>query len=234
MKQGLLVLVRHGESRWNLLNRFTGWIDIPLSEAGVREAQRCAKHCAKFTYDAAFTSNLERAQETLLVILSRQKKIGVFQHSENGRYHQLDDSAFGIKRSLLPIFTSEKLNERAYGILQGMNKNTAKRKHGAKAVFKWRREYTGRPPKGESLKDVHDRIIPFFKNEILPRCIRGEKVLLTAHGNTLRAVIKHIESIDNKKISFVDLPNAHPLVYRLRKGRFERIEGEYRFNRPLR
>lgn len=232
-KHGYLVLVRHGESRLNKLNRFTGWIDIPLSEAGIKEASQCAEHCRRFDYHAAFTSHLERAHETLLIILSHQRRIGVFQH-EDKRYNGLTYAPPEFIKKTFPIFADIQLNERAYGELQGLNKNTAARTYGKSQVLQWRRGFKDRPPKGESLKDVYERVIPYFEKEIHPRVNRGETILIAAHGNTLRAVIKFLEHIDDDQIPFVDLPTAHPLVYSCIKDQFTRIEGEYRFNRPLR
>ncbi|MBI4272886.1 histidine phosphatase family protein [Candidatus Uhrbacteria bacterium] len=233
-RHGTLVLVRHGESRFNTLNLFTGWIDVPLSMVGIEEAQHVAKHCKQFDYDAAYTSYLERAQETLLVILSKQKKIGVFQHERDTRYTISPSASTEFEIKPLPIFTSRNLNERAYGILQGMNKNTAVKKYGKKKVRAWRRGFCEQPPKGESLKNVFKRVIVYFEKNIHPRIVRGESVLIVAHGNTLRAIIKFLEKIDDTKISFIDLPFAHPLTYTYMNDQFIRVDGTYTLRRPLR
>lgn len=233
-KHGTLVLVRHGESRFNTLNLFTGWIDVPLSRVGISEAQRAAKHCMQFNYDAAYTSHLERAHETLLVILSEQKKIGVFQHEQNSRYAVQSGASSELKRKVLPIFTTADLNERAYGALQGVDKNTANRRYGRAQVFAWRRSYLERPPGGESLKDVFTRVMTYFAHTIHPRIKSGETVLIVGHGNTLRAVIKFLENIDDEKILSVDLPFARPLVYTCLQNHFFRTEGTYTLRRPLR
>lgn len=233
-KQGTLVLVRHGESRFNTLNLFTGWIDVPLSVVGIAEATRAAKHCQQFDYDAAFTSHLERAHETLLVILSKQKKVGLFQHESDVRYTISSGASTELAKKTLPIFTSRKLNERAYGVLQGVNKQSAIRTYGKKKVLAWRRGFGERPPNGESLKDVFRRVVGYFKKNIHPRIVKGETVLVVGHGNTLRAIIKYLEKIDDKNISFVDLPFAHPLVYTCVDDRFSRVGGSYTLRRPLR
>lgn len=233
-KHGTLVLVRHGESRFNTLNLFTGWIDVPLTVAGIEEALRAARHCKQFDYDVAFTSHLERAHETLLVILSEQKKIGVFQHESDTQYIISSGISSELEKKLLPIFTSKKLNERAYGILQGMNKQSANKKYGKKKVLGWRRGFSERPPNGESLKDVFRRVILFFEKNIHPRILRGETVLIVGHGNTLRAIIKFLEKIDDTKISLIDLPFAHPLIYTCLHDQFTRVEGSYTLRRPLR
>ncbi|MEK7547995.1 MAG: histidine phosphatase family protein [Patescibacteria group bacterium] len=234
MKHGTLVIARHGESRLNALNRFSGWLDITLNKKGLDEAHRVADHCQHFDYDTAFTSRLERAHETLSVILSHQKKIGVFQHKEDHRYNHLKKTPKKFVHEILPVFTSENLNERSYGDLQGLDKNVASQMFGTVKVLKWRRDFKERPPGGESLQDVYNRVTVYFEKNIHPRIKQGEKVLVVAHGNTLRAIIKFLEHIDDNQIPFVDLPTGQPLVYSCRKNQFARIEGEYRFDRPLR
>ncbi len=230
----ILVLVRHGESRWNLSNRFTGWVDVPLSENGIKEAERVAHHCQQFDYSVAFTSVLARAQATLLIILARQNKTGIFQHVESPRYSKWVRRSNKLNVEDLPIYTNAALNERYYGELQGMNKRAAVKKYGKKKVIAWRRSYIDKPPGGESLEETHARVHKYLVRNILPKVRRGENVLVVAHGNTLRAVIKHLENISDKDISFVDLPEAKPFVYKFHHGRFMRIEGNYHFKRPLR
>lgn len=230
----VLVLVRHGESRWNLSNRFTGWVDVPLSEKGIDEAERCAVHCKRFEYSAAFTSTLTRAQETLLIILSKQNRTGIFQHADDLRYVKWIRSSNRRNGNDIPVFASSALNERYYGTLQGMEKHAAEKKYGKDKVSNWRRGYTDRPPNGESLEEAHARMHPYLIRNILSRVRRRENILLTAHGNTLRAAIKHLEGISDENIASVDLPEAKPLVYEYGQGKFKRVEGEYRLNRPLR
>ncbi len=234
MKKGTIVLVRHGESRMNELNRFTGWIDIPLSKKGIDEAHMVADHCAQFDYDVAFTSDLERAHETLLIILSHQRRIGLFQHGGDQRYLRMEDAPRSFFRKTIPIFTTEKLNEREYGTLQGLNKNSAVKEYGKKQIVQWRRGFSDRPPKGESLKDVYTRVQPYYKKNIEGRLKKREKVLVVAHGNTLRTLIKYMENIDDTDIPLVDLPTGRALVYTYTDGTYDRIEGTYQFNRPLR
>ena len=231
---GILTLVRHGESRWNQCNRFQGWIDVPLSEKGIEEAKRCAEHCKRYQYTATFTSNLTRAQETLLIILSKQDRVGIFQHEDDKRYSKWIRGSNHCGGSDTPVFASAALNERYYGLLQGMEKSVAEKKYGKDKVLAWRRGYTDRPPQGESLEEAHDRMHPYLVKKILPRVRRGENILVTAHGNTLRAAIKHLERISDDQITHIDLPEAKPLVYEYRKGQFVRIEGEYQLDRPLR
>ncbi len=231
---GTLVLVRHGESRWNVENRFTGWVDVPLSQQGITEAERCAVHCAKYRYTAAFTSRLLRAQETLLVILARQDRTGVFQHTERPPFAEWIRQSNRLDGGDLPVFANIALDERYYGELQGMDKAEANRIYGPELVTAWRRGYTDRPPSGESLADAYTRVLPYLTQNVFPLVERGEDVIVVAHGNTLRAAIKQMENIPDDQIPFVNLPEATPLVYEYRAGQFNRIEGEYDYGRPLR
>jgi len=234
MKKGILVLVRHGESRLNKLNVFSGWIDVALSESGIKEAQKVARHCQPFNYDIVFTSHLERAHETLLIILSKQKKIGVFFHESAIKYDVGKHPPQNFQNRILPIYSTRELNERYYGSLQGLNKNAVTRRYGKEKVFAWRRSFTQRPPRGESLKDVYNRVIPHFTKQIFPHIKAGKTVLLVGHGNTLRAMIKYLEGIDDEQIAFIDLPFGTPFVYKFDTGKFERVNGQYRLTRPLR
>jgi len=228
------VLVRHGESQFNKLNLFTGWIDVPLSEKGIAEAERVATYSKKYDYAAAFTSHLERAHETLLIIAARQKKMSAFRHESDTRYAPPQKVADISHGKLLPVFPTRALNERAYGILQGTNKEKAAKHYGAEQILKWRRGFADRPPQGESLKDVYKRAVPYFRKHILSRLKKGETVLVVSHGNTLRALIKHLENIDDSKIPLVHLPFARPLVYEYKNGVFQRKNGGYNFARRLR
>lgn len=219
--------MRHGQSRFNKLNIFTGWLDVPLSEQGIKEAHSVAAHCEHFDYDAVFTSRLKRAHETLSVILSKQNKIGVFLHEESDRYNIPDSLDAKLSDEILRVYSAEDLNERAYGTLQGMNRKTAIQVYGRPQVFKWRRGFLDKPPQGESLKDVYERVVPYFKRAIMPRIRRGETILIVGHGNTLRVVVKYLENIEDDKIPFVNLPLGYPLVYEYKGGKIERIEGKY-------
>jgi 2,3-bisphosphoglycerate-dependent phosphoglycerate mutase len=231
---GKLVLVRHGESRWNMHNRFTGWVDVPLSENGLREAERCAVHCEKYNFSTVFTSALERTHVTAAVILSRQGRNGIIQHDEKHRYRKWMLHSNTCGKGDIPIYESPVLNERFYGDLQGMEKKQAEKVYGKQQVFAWRRGFSDKPPGGESMKQTFMRIHPYFDANIMPRVAKSETVLLSGHGNTLRAIIRHIEGISNEDIVNIDLPEATPIVYEYRRGKFIRIAGEYRLNRPLR
>lgn len=231
---GILVLTRHGESEWNRCNRFTGWVDVPLTENGIKEAQRCAKHCKQFEFVTGFTSALERAHETLLITLAQQNRVGIFQHERELRYAKWLTYSNHCNGKDMPVFATSVLNERYYGKLQGMRKEDAEILYGKERVFNWRRGFASRPPGGESLKDVVKRVHPYYVKEIEPRVKKGEQVILSGHGNALRTIIKNLEAISDEDIAFVDLPEAEPLVYEFKRGRIKRISGEYAFDRPLR
>lgn len=186
---GSLVLVRHGQSQWNLENRFTGWVDVDLTELGREEAWRAGSHIKGMSFACAFTSNLKRAQDTLRILL---------------------DSA-GIRN--LPVHQSSALNERHYGDLQGLNKEETAQKFGAEQVHIWRRSYDVSPPGGESLKTTAERVLPYFDGEVLPYLLKGENCLIVAHGNSLRAILMSIERLTPKEILEVNIPTAVPILY---------------------
>lgn len=186
---GELVLVRHGQSQWNLENRFTGWTDIPLTEAGEAEARHAGELLKDYHFDQAFTSALVRAQETLRIILSVTG--------------QTD----------LPIERDAALNERHYGDLQGLNKDETALKFGKEQVHLWRRSYDIAPPGGESLKDTRARVMPYYAAHIEPMLRQGKKVLVVAHGNSLRALVMVLDGISERDIPDLNIPTGAPLRY---------------------
>lgn len=188
----LFVIVRHGQSQWNLENRFTGNVDTPLTELGrheAREAGALLKAHQPPNFSIGFTSELQRAIETMALILDE------------------------INQKNLPVERSAALNERMYGDLQGMNKDEAEAHFGAEQVFRWRRGYNDQPPNGESLADTYARVIPYFKSAILPHLQAGEPVLVAAHGNSLRALLMELEHISPKDIEKVELATGIPRQY---------------------
>ncbi len=184
-----LVIVRHGQSQWNLENRFTGWIDVDLSPAGIEEANKAGDKLKGYEFDIAFTSNLIRAQRTLDII---------------------QDSIGGKD---IPVFKDKALNERMYGDLQGMNKDECREKFGADQVKIWRRSYDIPPPNGESLKDTSDRVLPYYHERIEPELKAGKNVLISAHGNSLRALIMHLEKLSKEEILETEIPTGSPKEY---------------------
>ncbi|MEX0752542.1 MAG: 2,3-bisphosphoglycerate-dependent phosphoglycerate mutase, partial [Xanthobacteraceae bacterium] len=169
----LLVLVRHGQSAWNLTNLFTGWRDVDLTDQGIAEAQEAGRKLAarNIRFDVAFTSALKRAQRTLDIMLAEMGQTNV------------------------PAFKDQALNERDYGDLSGLNKDDARAKWGEEQVHIWRRSYDVAPPGGESLRDTAARVLPYYIQEIQPRVLRGERVLVVAHGNSLRALIMVLDRL---------------------------------------
>jgi 2,3-bisphosphoglycerate-dependent phosphoglycerate mutase len=186
-----LVLLRHGESQWNLENRFTGWVDVPLSSKGIEEAKAAGMKLAGVKFDRAFTSVLTRANETLRIVLET------------------------IGQTSIPIEKDKALNERMYGDLQGLNKAETARKYGAEQVKIWRRSYDVRPPGGESLKDTADRVLPYYEARIKPHLLRGETILIAAHGNSLRALVMQLDQLSKEQVLELNIPTGVPLLYEL-------------------
>jgi len=193
MGDRILVLVRHGESEWNKKNLFTGWRDVDLTENGIREAREAGRRIkAKgLRFDVGFTSALVRAQRSLDLMLAE------------------------IGQQNIPVFKDQALNERDYGDLVGLNKDDARAKWGAEQVHVWRRSYDVAPPGGESLKDTAARVLPYYIQEMLPRLLRGDNMLVAAHGNSLRALVMVLEHLSPEKIIARELATGLPLVYRL-------------------
>jgi 2,3-bisphosphoglycerate-dependent phosphoglycerate mutase len=188
-----LALVRHGQSQWNLENRFTGWVDVPLTDKGRAEAKRAGEllRDAGITFTKTFTSELVRAQDTLDIIL--------------GVLGQTD----------LPIVRDKALNERHYGDLQGLNKEETTKKFGKEQVHIWRRSYDVQPPGGESLKDTAARTLPYFDETIVAEVRKGENVLVAAHGNSLRSIVMQLDQLTREQVLELNLDTGVPMVYEM-------------------
>lgn len=189
----LLVLVRHGQSEWNLKNLFTGWRDVGLTEQGIKEAKAAGQRLKGegLTFNTCFTSALIRAQRTLDLALEEMGATG------------------------LPITRDQALNERDYGDLSGLNKDDARAKWGEEQVHIWRRSYATQPPGGESLRDTGARVWPYYIHRIQPHVMRGEGVLVSAHGNSLRALIMALDGLTPDEVVKLELPTGLPILYRL-------------------
>lgn len=185
----LLVLVRHGESQWNLENRFTGWTDIPLTDKGREEARRAGEKIRDVHFDQAYTSVLQRATETLDIMLKVIGQVGI------------------------PVAYDRALNERHYGDLQGLNKAETAEKFGKAQVHLWRRSYDVAPPGGESLKDTAARTLPYFEAYILPDLRAGKNVLVSAHGNSLRSIVMQLDQLSRDEVVDLNLATGVPIVY---------------------
>lgn len=184
-----LVLLRHGESQWNLENRFTGWVDVPLSAKGVEEAKHAGEKLRGFTFDRAFSSVLTRANETLRIVLEV------------------------IGQTKIPIEKDKALNERMYGDLQGLNKAETAKKYGDAQVKIWRRSYDVKPPGGESLKDTAERTLPYYEKMIKPYLLKGETIIIAAHGNSLRALVMELDHLSKEEVLELNIPTGVPLLY---------------------
>ncbi len=214
-----LVLLRHGQSIWNKENLFTGWVDVPLSQEGIMEAMIAGEKLKKFCFDEVYTSVLIRSIQTAMIALSKIdcQKMPIIQH-KSGRMAQW--AKINNNLEIMPVFEKEELNERYYGDLQGKNKKETAEKYGEEQVHKWRRSYDIKPPNGESLKDNYERTIPFFKNIIENRLKNGKNILISAHGNSLRAIVKYIENISDEAIPTFEIPTGVPMVYDFTDGNF--------------
>ncbi len=202
-----LVLIRHGKSVWNKENKFTGWTDVELASEGIEEAKEAGKILREngFYFDLAYTSNLKRAKDTLNIILDE----------------------INIKN--IDIRNSYKLNERHYGALQGLNKDEVREEYGDEQVRIWRRSYDVKPPLltkddpryiegeplGESLKDTEKRVSEYYNEEIKKELLKGKKIIISAHGNSLRGLIKYLENISDEDIMNLEIPTGKPLIYEL-------------------
>jgi 2,3-bisphosphoglycerate-dependent phosphoglycerate mutase len=193
MGDRILVLVRHGESDWNLKNLFTGWRDIDLTENGIKEARAAGRKLKAhgLRFDVGFTSALIRAQRSLDLALEEMGQTGI------------------------PVVKNVALNERDYGDLSGLNKDDARAKWGAEQVLLWRRSYDVAPPGGESLRDTAARVLPYYIQDILPHVLRGENVLVSAHGNSLRALVMVLEKLSPDAIVKREIGTGVPMIYRL-------------------
>ena len=189
MSNGKLVLVSHVLSVYNDQNRFTGWKDVDLNQQGRDEAKQAVELLKSYEFDMAFTSNLIRAQETLDIILK------------------------GINQNDISITKNLALNERDYGDLIGQNKTEAAEKFGKEQVHIWRRSFDTPPPGGESLKDTADRVIPYLKNEIMPHILEGKTIIVGAHGNSIRAIVMHLQNYDSKQILKTEIGWCEPWVF---------------------
>ena len=197
----ILVLIRHGQSVWNATNRFTGWTDVELSEKGEGEAATAGEQLAEVSFDVVHTSALIRAQKTAEIVMSKNRVSGE-----------------------IPTKQDERLNERNYGDLQGLNKAETAEIHGAEQVHIWRRSFDVPPPGGESLEMTAERTIPYFVEEIIPDLDSGMNVLVAAHGNSLRSIVMHIEDISPEEITKLEIPTGVPMCYKFDNGKISRLE----------
>jgi len=200
MGNGKLVLVRHGLSVYNDQNRFTGWKDVDLNQQGINEAKQAVSILKNYEFDMAFTSDLVRAQDTLSIILE------------------------GIGQDKIPIKKDSALNERNYGDLIGQNKSEAAEEFGAEQVHIWRRSYDVPPPGGESLKDTAERVIPYLENVIMPNVTDGKNIIVSAHGNSIRAIVMSLQNYTPEQILKTEIGWCEPWVFHFDNGNVTNLE----------
>ena len=193
----LMVLLRHGQSVWNAENRFTGWVDVDLSPKGIIEAEAAGDELADICFDVVHTSALMRAQRTAAIVMERNRG------SNNP-----------------PVHRDERLNERHYGALQGLNKDETREMHGAEQVHIWRRSFDVPPPEGESLEMCAKRTLPYLHEVIVPDLEAGSNILVAAHGNSLRSIVMAIENLTPEEILSVEIPTGSPILYEFKTGQF--------------
>lgn len=200
---GILVLVRHGQSQWNLENRFAGWSDDPplLTDRGRSDVRTCARFLEDFSFDIAFTSRLKRGSETLAILLRE------------------------LHQETIPVVADSALNERHYGDLQGLNRAETAKKYGEEQVRLWRRSFATRPPNGESIEDCVKRVLPFFRQYVMPHVRAGKCVLMAIHGNSMRPIIKELDQIhDGEKVAQLEIGLCTPYIYWFENGEVTRKE----------
>lgn len=196
----VLVLIRHGQSQWNLENRFTGWTDVPLTDRGRADAVKTAAALKDFHFDVAFTSRLQRAADTLTIILD------------------------GLGQKSVPVTVDSALNERHYGDLQGLNKAETAAKYGQEKVLQWRRSYAVRPPGGESIADTALRVLPFLRGYILPSVHAGKNVIVTASGNSMRPILQWFDGLDDDATAAMEVGLCTPYIYHFEGEKMVRKE----------
>lgn len=209
-----LILLRHGQSQWNLENRFTGWVDVPLSANGVKEAVDAGKKLKGEKIDLVFTTPLQRANMTFRLAWEAMgdKRYPLFRYLDG----QLKEWAhFEGGGDFIEAVVTSAFNERYYGDLQGLNKDESREKFGAEQVRLWRRSYDVAPPNGESLKGTLERVMPVYHSEVERELRAGKNILISAHGNSLRAITKHLENISDSDIPNLEIPTGVPIVYEL-------------------
>lgn len=222
-----LILMRHGESIWNKKNLFTGWVDVPLSPKGIEEAFEGGRRIADIPIDRVYTSSLIRAQMTTMLALSchHSKKSPVIIHRGEGRLEEWGKVHNPlIEKEIIPVYEAWQLNERAYGDLQGLNKQESRERFGAEQVLLWRRSYRTAPPNGESLELTAKRTLPYFREEIVPHLEAGETILISAHGNSLRSIVMEIEKLSEDEVIQLEIATGEPILYAYERGEFRRDE----------
>ncbi len=221
-----LILLRHGQSQWNKLNFFTGWVDIPLSVEGIQEAIEAGKKIAHIPIDVIYISSLMRAQMTAMIAMAyhQEKKVPVILHPGEGKLEEWAKIHNPkAAKTTIPVIRAWELNERMYGDLQGLNKQETREQYGDEQVHIWRRSYDVPPPNGECLADTAARSIPYFQEKIVPHLVSGQNVFISAHGNSLRSIIMHLDNLSKEEVLKLELATGVPVIYEYENGCFKKI-----------
>lgn len=220
-----LILMRHGQSQWNLQNLFTGWVDISLSPLGIEEALEGGRRIQNEPIDIIFTSTLIRAQMTAMLAMTvhHSGKVPMILHEGKGRLKEWGHihSAFAAEQTI-PVICAWELNERMYGELQGLNKKELADKYGSEQVQIWRRSFDVPPPGGESLQMTAARSIPYFEQKIVPHLEKGKNVFIAAHGNSLRSIIMELDGLSSEEVVQLEIPTGVPIIYHYDNGTFNK------------
>lgn len=219
-----LILLRHGESQWNKKNLFTGWVDVLLSKKGIEESIRAGEKMADLNVDVIYTSTLVRAQTTAFLAMAQS-------HLEKTPCVMHDPSEFSSswyqegteEKDLIPVYFASELNERMYGDLQGKNKEEIKAKFGLEQMQLWRRSFGIAPPEGESLESTAKRAISFFQRRLIPHLERGQDVFVCAHGNSLRALVMHIDKLSEEMVLKLEIATGELYIYEYQEGIFSKV-----------
>ena len=224
----LLILLRHGESMWNKKNLFTGWVDVPLSEKGIIEAIEAGKKIQHLPIDLIFSSTLVRGLMTAMLAMAYHKsgKTPVVMHEEGKLKDWAGVYSDKMKEEIIPVLCADELNERMYGNLQGLNKEETRQKFGADQVKLWRRSYNVAPPDGESLEMTAKRSIPYFHSQIVPYLEQGKNIFVSAHGNSLRSIMKSLDHLTDDEVVNLELVTGEPILYTYEKKQFTKTSLE--------
>ncbi len=220
-----LILMRHGESQWNKNNRFTGWVDIPLSKKGIEESLEGGKYIQNEPIDIIYTSSLIRAQMTAMLAMSTHYsgKVPMILHHGGGKLEEWAKIySQDAEQETIPVICAWELNERMYGELQGLNKAETAELFGAEQVHIWRRSFDIPPPNGESLKMTAERTLPYFKNTIEPKLKEGKNIFIAAHGNSLRSIMMELDHLSPEQVISLELATGHPVIYLYENNRYQK------------
>lgn len=220
-----LIMMRHGQSQWNHSNLFTGWVDVPLSKKGIEEALEGGELIKDQPMDVIFMSSLIRSQMTAMLATASHasQKVPVVMHESEDRKKWAVINNPDIEKNIIPVYVAWQLNERMYGGLQGLNKQATIDKYGAEQVKLWRRSYDTAPPDGESLEMTAARTIPYFKETIELFLKQDKNVFISAHGNSLRSIVMHIENLSKEDVVQLEIKTGEPMIYDYSNGEYKRI-----------